>query len=221
VSGRLLAILFISLIAPPAPASGQGESASGYTRYREWEVSRSYYEDYEVSPGRAGTAIQRETLPGRGIAYNMETGGRAWSRRSLNDAHAGILFYENRTCTSCHPITGRDSHTVRHQISCRQCHGGEPIASSEHYFSRLNPIRKHAYVCGKCHSQPGASFATYLIHEPSPANLETAETFPALFWVFWVMVGIFALTFLLFLPLAILWIIRELFSGKGHKESMP
>lgn len=211
-------LLIIVLLLTPGPLAAQEEASSSYYRYRDYEVSRSYYEDYEVAPGRGGAVLQREMLPGRGIHYTQAIQNRAWFRNFLADAHWNIPFYEKKTCSSCHPSQMRDIHTVRLGISCRQCHGGEPIASIDHYFSRLNPIRRHAYVCSKCHPEATASFATYNVHEPSPADPQTARNFPALFWVFWIMIGIFILTFVVFLPLTLLWVIRDFFAARRRVQ---
>ena len=83
----------------------------------------------------------------------------------------------------------------------------------------MNPLRRHAYVCAKCHEGAGASFAAYLVHAPNPALITTKKSAPALFYAFWIMVGIAVLTFLVFLPHTILWGIRELFvkKEKQHK----
>jgi hypothetical protein len=75
----------------------------------------------------------------------------------------------------------------------------------------LNPIRKHAYVCSKCHEGASASYASYVVHEPNPAMVGTLTSFPLLFYVFWFMVVLAVGTFLVFLPHTLIWGIRELF----------
>ena len=112
-------------------------------------------------------------------------------------------------------------HTVRANLTCRQCHGGEPIASIEHYFSPMNPIRRHAYVCAKCHEGASASYASYVIHAPNPSLAGTQKNFPVLFYAFWFMIAIAVGTFVVFLPHTILWGIREMFIKKEklHRES--
>ena len=48
-----VAILLLSLIFTPEFASAQGEEvASPLRRYKEYEVSTGYYEEYEVLPRR-------------------------------------------------------------------------------------------------------------------------------------------------------------------------
>lgn len=59
----------------------------------------------------------------------------------------------------------------------------QPVAGTFHYYSPLNPIRKHAYVCAKCHQGATANFATFVVREPSPIAAATAESFPALFMI--------------------------------------
>ena len=73
-------------------------------------------------------------------------------------------------------------------------------------------------VCAKCHEDSGASFASYVVHAPNPATRSTQKTFPVLFYVFWIMVGIAVMTFAVFLPHTILWGIRELFPKKEKPE---
>ena len=68
------------------------------------------------------------------------------------------------------------------------------------------------------------SFAAYRIHEPRPWLLEASVSFPALFWGFWIMMGIAIATFALFLPHTALWGVRELFvrkHGEKGKEEEP
>jgi hypothetical protein len=136
----------------------------------------------------------------------------------LADSHWGIKFYKNLTCEYCHIRETRDIHTTRANLTCRQCHGGEPIASLGHYFSPFHPIRKHAYVCAKCHQGANASYASYVVHTPNPAMASTKETFPVLFYVFWFMVALAVGTFVVFLPHTALWGIRELFMKKEKPE---
>jgi hypothetical protein len=132
----------------------------------------------------------------------------------LNDAHRGLAFYERRRCVDCHIQEARNNrHYVRHGITCRQCHGGEPIASSSHFYSRLNVFRQHTHVCAKCHEGAGMSFALYVVHEPNPAQASTAgHADPVLRLLVHDRLAVG--TFALFLPHTILWGIRELFTKK-------
>jgi len=174
----------------PETVSAQEEVASAIRRYKQYEASTGYYEEYEVLP---------------------PTAAKVRIRTRLADSHQGIKFYQRRRCEDCHIKETKDIHTVRANLTCRQCHGGEPIASIDHYFSPMNPIRKHAFVCAKCHQGASASYASYIVHTPNPALAGTRATFPVLYYVFWIMVAIAVGTFVVFLPHTILWGIRELF----------
>jgi hypothetical protein len=85
----------------------------------------------------------------------------------------------------------------------------------------MNPIRRHAYVCGKCHQGANASYASYIVHTPFPSLAGTRTTFPVLFYAFWIMVAIAVGTLLVFLPHTILWGIREVFIKKEKIKSEP
>ncbi len=214
-------VLLTGLLFLPAIASAQGEEvSSAIRRYKDREASTGYYEEYEMLPRRQRPFVE---IPGvrRGIFPYSPTAARVRVRMRLADSHQGIKFYERRRCEDCHIEQTRDIHTVRANITCRQCHGGEPIASNAHYFSPLNPIRRHAYVCAKCHEGASASYASYVVHAPNPLMAGTMKSFPVLFYAFWIMVAIAVGTFAVFLPHTILWGIRELFIKKEKAESEP
>jgi hypothetical protein len=105
----------------------------------------------------------------------------------MQDSHAGIQFYNLRQCEECHTKEANQTHTIRGNLTCRQCHGGEPIAGINHYYSPMNPIRRHAYVCSKCHEGATASFATYEVHERETGAPATRKTFPSLYYANWFM----------------------------------
>ncbi|MEW6672302.1 MAG: hypothetical protein AB1427_11405 [Thermodesulfobacteriota bacterium] len=207
----LAGTLFLPIIAP-----AQEEVASAFRRYKAYEASTGYYEEYEAKPRRQ---LPYVVSPGvkEGLFSYSPSAAVVRNRRHLADSHLGIEFYDRRRCEDCHAREARDIHTVRANLTCRQCHGGEPIASNDHYFSPMNPIRRHAYVCAKCHEGAGASFASYVVHAPNPAMAATRKEFPALFYVFWAMVAIAVGTFVVFLPHTGLWGIRELFLRKEKK----
>lgn len=210
-------LLVLLVLLLPAPTRGEEEMASRYYRYRSTEMSTGIYEEYEVKPRSVQGRVDSPNAQGRGINRIYEEENRALNRTFLNDSHRGLQFYEQRRCVGCHTQEARNNrHYVRHGITCRQCHGEEPIASSGHFFSRLNVIRKHTHVCAKCHEGAGVSFALYAVHEPNPAQAGTLETQPVLFYVFWVMVALAIGTFVLFLPHTVLWGVRELFSKKDE-----
>jgi hypothetical protein len=81
----------------------------------------------------------------------------------------------------------------------------------------MNPIRKHAYVCAKCHEGASASYASYIVHEPPAGALETKKSFPILFYAYWLMVLLLAGTLAFFIPHSILVGIRELFRKRGKR----
>jgi hypothetical protein len=93
----------------------------------------------------------------------------------------------------------------------------EPIAGINHYYSPMNRLRRHAYVCAKCHPGASASFATYVVHAPNPAMKTTQKRFPLQFFVFWSMIALAGGTFVVFLPHTAMWGIRE-FLIKMKKE---
>ncbi len=204
----------------PGLAAGQEERASRFQHYRSTEMSTGIYEEYEVRPRGIQPLFEDRIQPGRGISRVGEEESRAWNRIFLSDAHRGLGFYEYRRCVDCHAENADNRHTVRHGITCRQCHGSEPIASINHYFSRLNPIRQHTHVCSKCHAGAGVSFAMYRIHEPNPAMAATADDFPFLFYIFWIMIAIAAVTFVVFLPHTFMWMVREVFRRKKKEDEV-
>jgi hypothetical protein len=214
-TGWVRPLFVLPLLFLPEPVLGQEEAASRYYRYRSTEMSTGIYEEYEVRPRGFREGFPAPDIQGKGISRVAEDENRALNRTFLDDAHRGLSFYEQRRCVDCHTREANNNrHHIRHGITCRQCHGGEPIASVSHYYSRLNPIRKHTHVCSLCHPGSGASFALYSVHEPNPASLETIQSMPLLFYAFWLMVLVAVGTFAFFLPHALLWGIRELFTGK-------
>lgn len=206
-------LMFMVLVFLPATVSAQDEVASAIRRYKKHEASTGYYEEYEVLPRRQRPFVE---VPGvrRGMFPYSPTAASVRIRTRLANSHQGIKFYKRRRCENCHVRETHDMHTVRANLTCRQCHGGEPVASIKHAFSPLNPIRRHAYVCAKCHEGASASYASYVVHVPNPALSSTLKTFPVLFYAFWIMVVIAAGTFVVFLPHTVLWGIRELFIKK-------
>jgi hypothetical protein len=222
LSRSVLTLIGILLLAGfttlPLPVSAQEEVASAMRRYKDLEASTGYYEEDEVKPRHQLPFVE---IPGvsHGIFSYSPSAAKVRIRTRLADSHQGIKFYSRRRCEDCHIQETQDIHTVRANLTCRQCHGGEPIASIDHYYSPMNPIRRHAYVCAKCHEGSNASYASYVIHEPNPALVSTFRAFPVLSVAFWAMVTIAVGTFVLFLPHTIMWGIRELFLKKERKSS--
>jgi len=205
------------LFALPPPASAQEEVASAIRRYKDRETSTGYYEEYEVRPRRQRPFVE---VPGVqiGLFPYSPSAAQVRNRSRLADSHTGIAFYEEKTCQTCHSEQAKDIHTVRANLTCRQCHGGEPIASMQYFNSPMNPIRKHAYVCAKCHEGSGASFASYVIHEPAPGAPTTKKSFPLLYYTYWFMLLLLLVTLGFFVPHSVLVGLRELFRKKGKGE---
>jgi hypothetical protein len=205
------------LFTLPPSASAQEEVASAIRRYKDREVSTGYYEEYEVRPRRIRPFVE---VPGvqAGVFPYSPTAARVRVRTRLADSHMGIAFYLEKTCVACHPEEAKDIHTVRANLTCRQCHGGEPIASLQHYNSLMNPIRKHAYVCAKCHEGSSASFASYIVHQPAPGSAEARKGFPILYFAYWFMAVLLVGTLAFFIPHSFLVGVRELFTRKKEAE---
>jgi hypothetical protein len=216
---RITAIALLALgcmLAAPPWTFGQGESSSRKSGYYGYEASTGRYDNTEAVPrGRGAFSLSRQGAPGRFAV----SGPEARNRMFLADSHAGIPYYRYKKCEDCHAGAVRNTHSEHADISCRQCHGPEPVASVNHFFSRLNPVRKHAYVCAKCHEDAGASFAEYVVHQPQPLSREAARDFRSLSYVSWGMHGLLFGVLLLFIPHTALWILRELRErrGKGGK----
>ncbi len=211
----LLAILFL-----PISAFGEEEMASRYKGYQLQEQSGGYYEEYEVRPIKRRPGVEPSVFGRRflGLRYDpSELTVR--SRTSLSDSHRGIKFYNTKTCQSCHPETARNLHTQKANITCYRCHGGEPIAGINHHFSPINPVRRHAYVCAKCHEGATPSFATYFIHDPAPESWKTLKTFPSYYYAYWLMMVLLFGTLAFFVPHAVMVGVRELFGKKAEAEA--
>ena len=206
------------LFALPPPASAQEEVASSIRRYKEKETSTGYYEEYEVRPRRQRPFVE---IPGVqvGLFPYSPAAAEVRVRTRLADSHMGIAFYTDKTCVACHPQEAKDIHTVRANLTCRQCHGGEPIASIQYFNSPMNPIRKHAYVCAKCHEGSSASFASYIIHEPAPGSVAALKSFPILYFVYWFMTVLLVGTLAFFIPHSFLTGVRELFTRKKEAKN--
>jgi hypothetical protein len=218
LASRWLAITMLPvLLLLPEPTPAQEEVTSAIRRYKQYEVSTGYYEQYEARPRHQRPLVG---IPGvsRGLFPYSPTSATVRSRTHLADSHRGIKFYWGRRCEDCHIAETRDIHTTRANLTCRQCHGGEPIASIDHYYSPLNPIRRHAYVCAKCHEGASASYASYVIHEPSAGSALARTGFPLLYYTYWFMLVLLVGTLAFFIPHSFLVGVRELFKKKGGAE---
>jgi len=173
----------------------------------------------------AGTGFFRDqdTLPGSYRLYLQQPKELNWlwavgpqdavlrKTSFATDAHYGVVAYSaRRPCTDCHREHTRDLHQSRAGITCVQCHRDKPIAGIYHYYAAMNPIRKHAYVCAKCHEGATPSFASYVVHEPNPLVAESRDEFPLFFYAVWFMLILAGGIFAIFIPYTALWGLREL-----------
>jgi cytochrome b subunit of formate dehydrogenase len=211
-----LILLLLLIIGAAQPGWAQKEVTSEIYRYRDREMSARHYETYEYKP-RTHMPFIKGQIPRRELIEIAPTAERIRHRKYLADAHLGLKFYERRTCVDCHPQQARSMHMVRLKLTCRHCHGPEPIAGIAHYYSSMNPRRRYAFVCSKCHKGSNFSYSTFKVHEPNPAAKTTLNTFPALSIVFWGMIGIAVGTFAVFLPHTFLWGLREMLALRGKK----
>ncbi len=224
VLGR--SILFMTLVglglllALPAVAPAQEEVGSSIRRYKDRESSTGYYEEYEAKPRRLRPFVGVPGVLRPSFPYSPKA-SEIRIRTYLADSHRGLQFYAVKNCVECHAEEARDIHTTRGNLTCRQCHGAEPIASIAHYYSPLNPVRRHAYVCSKCHEGSSLSFATYVVHEPKPGSLLTRKTFPSLFYANWFMYLLIVGTMGFFVVHTIVWVSKELYHVFTEKERKP
>ena len=211
----LLIGVAVMFFVPSRPTLAQKEVTSPIYRYRE-RVATGYYEGYEVNPRRK-RAVMEIPLTRRGLFPFGSASAMVQIRTRLPDSHRGLKFYYRKTCIECHPKQARNIHSDRAEITC-QCHGPEPIASVNHYYSSMNPIRRHAYVCAKCHEGATAAFAGFYVHEPPGTALSTRETFPVLFYASWGMFLLFLGTLAFFVPHSFMVGIRELTETDSFKN---
>ncbi len=168
-----------------------------------------YFRDQDTRPGMLQYYSQ---LPGgESTLWGIGPGKPKILRSSFKaDAHDDVANYSPQIqCRKCHIPQTKDLHYLRMGITCVQCHRSEPIAGVYHYYSSLNPIRRHAYVCAKCHEGSTPSFASYMVHEPNPIASETRQSFPLFYYAVWAMLILAVGVFVFFLPYTILWWLRE------------
>ena len=212
------ALLLGGILFSAVPATAQEEVTSAIRRYKQYEVSTGYYEQYEARPRHQRPLVG---IPGvsRGVFPYSPTAASVRSRSHLADSHRGIKFYWGRRCEDCHINETHDIHTTRANLTCRQCHGPEPIASIDHYYSPMNPIRRHAYVCAKCHEGASASYASYIVHEPAAGSSLARSSFPILYYTYWFMLVLLVGTLAFFIPHSFLVGLRELFKNKRKTKN--
>lgn len=201
--GRLFNFLLASLILA-LPIYGQATEPS------EDMAGTGYFRDQDTLPGSFRFYSQ---LPGgKGGLWGLGPNNDKVRRSSFKmDAHDDVSdFSPEVRCQKCHIPQTKDLHGLRMGITCIQCHRSQPVAGVYHYYSSLNPIRRHAYVCAKCHEGATPSFASYMVHEPNPVTSEARKSFPLLYYSVWIMLILAVGVFVFFLPYTVLWWIREL-----------
>ena len=215
--GRIIWMAIVLVVCDVSPAVAQEEVASSLRRYKNREVSSGFYEQYEVRPTRLPPVVG---VPGvsQGIFPYSPAAAQVRIRRRLADSHRGIKFYASLLCVTCHAQEARDIHTTRANLTCRQCHGGEPISSIDHFYSPMNPIRRHAYICAKCHEGASASFASYVVHEPPAGSLDARAQFPLLFYTYWFMFVLLFGTLAFFIPHSLIAGLRELIVKRKERD---
>jgi len=192
--------LLAGLLLLSGAASAQTAADDALRRYRDQIQSSAYYDPSDQVPELRYGPTQ-EARPGLA---------------PKKDAHVGVKGYGRRSCERCHEEQTNNIHTLRANNTCRQCHGEEPIASSAHYFSPMNPVRRHAYVCAKCHEGSSASFATYVVHAPIPS--EHRGDFPALYWADVFMYALIVSVMVVFLVHGVGWWTREWFVKRKSED---
>ena len=211
IGRRIICLLGALLVALPAAVQAEDKPTE--------MAGTGYYRDQDTLPG--GFRIYNQLPGGRGGLWGMGPNRPKVSRSSMKkDAHEGVTDYSPEVrCQKCHIPQTKDLHGLRMGITCVQCHRSQPVAGVYHYYSALNPIRRHAYVCAKCHEGATPSFASYMVHEPNPISSEARETFPLLYYAVWVMLILAVGVFVVFLPYTVLWWIRDLVATlKGRSD---
>ena len=211
IGHRIICLLGALLVALPAATQAADQPSE--------MAGTGYFRDQDTLPG--GFRIYNQLPGGRGGLWGMGPNRPKVSRSSMKkDAHEGVTDYSPEVrCRKCHIPQTKDLHGLRMGITCVQCHRSQPVAGVYHYYSALNPIRRHAYVCAKCHEGATPSFASYMVHEPNPISSEARETFPLLYYAVWVMLILAVGVFVFFLPYTVLWWIRDLVAKlKGSSD---
>jgi len=184
-------------------------------------ATSDYYRDQDTPPGVV--EFYRQLPGGEDTWWGIGPSKPKVKRSSFKpDAHEGVEDYSPELlCQKCHAPETKDLHGLRMGITCVQCHRNQPVSGVYEYYSPLNPIRRHAYVCAKCHEGASASFATYVVHEPNPISSEARESFPLLYYSVWFMLILAGGVLVLFLPFTLIWWIRDLVAnskrGGGHE----
>ena len=206
-TGRTVSFLLGVLLLSAPPVTAREGSAP------EDLASTGYFRDQDTLPG--SYRFYQQLPGGEARSWSMGPGRSKIRRASFQvDAHEDIVNYSPEArCQKCHQPQTKDLHGLRMGIACVQCHRSLPVAGVFNYYSPLNPIRRHAYVCAKCHEGATPSFASYMVHEPNPIASEARDGFPLLYYAVWFMLILAGGVFVIFLPYTALWWLRE-FIGK-------
>lgn len=212
-AGRGAAWLLLGVLA-----AGPGQALAADALHPYEAASTGYFRAQDTLPG--AYLQYRQSAEEGGALARLGPVARDVKRSSFRaDAHEGVAGVATRSCVSCHEEQRYSLHSSRGNVSCEQCHRDQPIAGIYHYYSAMNPIRRHAYVCAKCHEGASASFATYVIHEPPPLAAATAQEFPLFYYAVWFMVILAGGVFVVFIPYVTLWGLRELVGVfRGEKQ---
>lgn len=213
----VILVVVAGVLFLPRPNLDPEGAVEAINRIFSRDASSGFYETYEVKPSGRKPTINIPGVRGGGRFSYSPVGATVRSRSRLTDSHQGLRFYISRKCIDCHPQEAKDLHTVRASLNCRQCHGYEPISGLDSFYSPFNPVRKHAYVCSKCHEGANASFASYVIHEPLAYTKKARQEFPILYYVHWGMFFLLTGTLAAFIPHALLLGLRGLTAKKGKK----
>lgn len=205
------AMLWLLCLLPPCGGQALADAVHPYEA-----ASSGYFRDSDTLP----SAYAQYRQEAERAFWGFGPGAAGVKRSSFRaDAHAGVAGYPARGCVGCHEAQRYSLHSSRGNVSCIQCHRQQPIAGIHHYYSAMNPIRRHAYVCAKCHEGASASFATYVVHEPPPLAAATAREFPLFYYATWFMVILAVGVFAVFIPYVVLWGLRELIGLFGGRRS--
>ncbi len=207
IGHTIICLLGVMLLSPTGVAADKEVATTGY--FRDQDTLPGSYRFYQQLPG------------GEATLWGMGPSRPKLSRSSFQvDAHQGVADYSPRSrCQTCHQPQTKDLHGLRMGIACVQCHRSQPVAGVFQYFSPLNPIRRHAYVCAKCHEGATPSFASYMVHEPNPVAAEARESFPVLYYAVWFMLILAGGVFAIFLPYTVFWWLREFFAKLGGAKN--
>lgn len=140
------------------------------------------------------------------------------------DVHAGVEgFSPPRRCLSCHDGQQNNLHYARTELVCKDCHITRPISGIRNPAASVFEDHRAEKACARCHEGAPAAMGSFVIHERLPWSAETRIDFPALYWATLAMLALSGGVFAVFLPLTLLWAVREIGSirFKRNGEASP